>query len=150
VDFDSEIFRIVNRSSVLTQGVEFIVRTALGERANFRAHVTFTDSEILDSDAFLRERPKWRGGAVIDWEFSETLRLVTSALVLGEAYASSIATGGVFLDGHTRIDLALSWQPQDRLTVQIGIDNLLDASYQEAVGFPANGVTARVGIKYHF
>ena len=95
-------------------------------------------------------RPAWRGGAVLAWEVSGNWRLATSVLVLGEAYASSIPTGGVFLDGYARIDLALTWQPRANLTLRFAVDNVLDAAYQEAVGFPGAGIRGRIGASHRF
>jgi iron complex outermembrane receptor protein/vitamin B12 transporter len=150
VDFDAATFSIVNRSSVVTQGAEFAIELALGDRATLRSHATFTDAEIRDSEAQLSGRPEWRGGAIFEWEVSGNWRLATSVLVLSEAYASSIPTGGVFLDGYTRLDLALTWRPRADLTLRLAVDNLLDASYEEAVGFPAAGIRGRIGVSRRF
>ena len=150
VDFDAELFRTVNRSNVFTKGAEFTVRLPLNRSLHLRGHLSYTDTEIVDSDAKLRGRPKWRGGAVVDWKMNDKWNLVTSALVLDEFYESSIPTGGLFLDGYTRLDAALTHRPRENIVVRIAVENLLDEDYEEAVGFPATGIRARIGIKYSF
>ena len=148
VDFDPELFRALNRSKVFTQGAELAIDLPLMNNLNLRGHLTYTDTEIVDSDAQLRGRPKWRGGAVVDWKLNDKWNLVTSVLVLDEFYESSIPTGGLFLDGYTRFDAALTHQPRENVVVRFAVENLFDEQYEEAIGFPATGIRARIGIKY--
>jgi outer membrane receptor protein involved in Fe transport len=120
------------------------------DQLNIRAHLTYLDTEVKDDDTILRGRPEWRGGAVIDWELIPNWRWVTSVLALDKFYESSIPTGGVWLDGYSRVDTSLTWQATEALSVGLAVDNLLDKEYQEAVGFPAAGIRGRVGAKYRF
>ena len=148
VDFDPELFKNLNRSKVFTRGAEFTIELPLKSNLNLRGHLTYTDTEIVDSDAQLRGRPKWRGGTVVDWKMNAKWNLVTSVLILDKFYESSIPTGGLFLDGYTRFDAALTYRPRENLVVRFAVENLLDENYQEAVGFPATGIRGRIGIKY--
>ncbi len=150
VDFDAELFRSVNRSKVVTQGAEFAIDLPLNDYLNLRGHLTYLETEVTDSDAQLRGRPEWRGGAVIDWEIHPRWRLATSILVLDRFYESSIPTGGMFLGGYVRIDTALNFEIRDNFRVRFAVDNLLDQEYEEAVGFPASGIRGRIGVSFGF
>jgi len=150
IDFDSENFINVNRSSVVTKGAEAVVEIEPLERLNLRAHVTYLDTDVKDTDTTLRGRPEWRGGLIVDWEFIKDWRWVTSALALDEFYESSVPTGGVWLDGYFRVDTALSWQTTEALSFGLAVDNVFDEDYYEAVGFPAAGIRGRLGAKYKF
>ena len=150
IDFDPNLFTNVNRDNVVTKGAEFAVEFAPAERFNVRAHLTYLDTDVKGSDVILRGRPEWRGGAVVDWEIAPNWRWVTNALVLDEFYESSIPTGGVWLDGHTRVDTSVTWQATASMSVSIAVDNLFDEDYQEAVGFPAAGIRGRIGARYRF
>ncbi len=150
IDFDPDLFVSVNRDTVVTKGAEAAVEYAPLDQLNIRAHLTYLDTEVKDDDTILRGRPKWRGGAVIDWELRPNWRWVTSALALDEFYESSVPTGGVWLDGYFRVDTSLTWQATEALSVGLAIDNLFDKEYQEAVGFPAVGIRGRVGARYRF
>jgi len=150
VDFDPDLFINVNRDTVVTKGAEVSVEYAPLDQLNIRAHLTYLDTEVKDDDTILRGRPKWRGGAVIDWELIPNWRWVTSALALDEFYESSVPTGGVWLDGYFRVDTSLTWQATEALSVGLAVDNLFDEEYHEAVGFPAAGIRGRVGAKYRF
>ncbi len=150
IDFDPDLFINVNRDTVVTKGAEVAVEYAPLDQLNIRAHLTYLDTEVKDDDTILRGRPEWRGGAVIDWELIPNWRWVTSVLALDKFYESSIPTGGVWLDGYSRVDTSLTWQATEALSVGLAADNLLDKDYQEAVGFPAAGIRGRVGAKYRF
>ncbi len=150
IDFDPVLFTNVNRSRVVSQGVEASTRVALNPVLNVEAHLTYADTDIRDSDARLRGRPKWRGGIVTNWQVSDAWQVTASLLALDQFYDSSIPTGGLFLDGYERLDLAVRYRYSDVLRFGFAIDNALDASYYEAVGFPAAGIRARVNASYAF
>ena len=69
---------------------------------------------------------------------------------LDKFWEVSIPTGGLYLDGYQRLDLALSYDANDHFRVGIAIDNALDENYFEAVGFPAAGIRGRVNITYQY
>jgi len=150
IDFDPELFTQVNRSNVVTSGIEFAGRWAINSSVNLDVHLAYADSEIKDSDAILRGRPEWRGGLGVDWRINEQWLLAASYLLLDEYWEVSIPTGGLYLDGYNRLDLAVSFDASDRLRFGFAIDNALDEEYFEAVGFPAAGVRARLNATYQF
>ncbi len=150
IDFDPVLFTNVNRSRVITKGVELSAEFPVGTQWNISTHLTYSDTEIVDSDARLRGRPLWRGGIVAGWQLSERWKLVTSWLATDEFYEVSIPTGGQMLGGYQRVDLALRYVAGDRLTIGFAIDNFLDDDYQEAVGFDAAGRRGRINLAYGF
>jgi outer membrane receptor protein involved in Fe transport len=150
IDFDPILFTSVNRTAVVTQGFEAAISLELFDTLSIKGHATYTDSEIKDSTARLRGRPNWRIGATIEWTINPDWRLVGSILTLDEFWEVSIPTGGLFLDGYNRLDLALRYNATEKLKLGLAIDNLLDESYQEAVGFPGQGVRGRINARYEF
>jgi iron complex outermembrane receptor protein/vitamin B12 transporter len=150
IDFDPDLFTNVNRSKVVIQGFELDLALSLNERLDLQGHLTYSDSDIRDSDAELRGWPNWRGGIIVDWMVNERWRLLSSFLILSEFFESSIPTGSVLLDGYERVDVSATWQACGKLSMQFAIDNLLDSEYQEAVGFPAAGIRGRIGVRYVF
>ena len=81
---------------------------------------------------------------------NEKWNLVTSVLILDEFYESSIPTGDFFFDGYTRSDAALTHRTRENLVVRFAVENLFDENYEEAIGFPATGIRARIGINEPF
>ena len=148
VDFDPELFTNVNRSNVVTRGVEVAMNWNPSSTLSVQAHLTRSDSDIRGADAELRGRPEWRGGAVVDWRLSDRWRLAGSYLVLDDFHESSIPTSSVELSGYDRVDLALTFDAGEQLSIGFAVDNVFDADYQEAVGFPAAGIRGRVSISY--
>jgi outer membrane cobalamin receptor len=150
IDFDPDTFRNVNRDKVTTRGVEMAGSWAVGPHIALRAHATWTDIEVQGSDRELLQRPDWRGGAAVRWSPVEDWLLDLDWLYTGDVLDSSIPTGILTLDPWHRVDLRLAWSATRRLRVALAIDNLLDAEYEEAVGFPAAGIRPRLGVRYLF
>ena len=150
VDFDPQEFRLVNRARVVTEGAESSLTWQPADDVQLRAQLSYLRADIRGSDARLRNRPRWRGGITVEWSPFVDWQVLASALYVDAFYDSSIATGMLQLDAYERIDVTASWQATDRMTWRFSVDNLLDARYEEAVGFPAAGTRARMGIRYEF
>lgn len=150
VDFDPQQFRLVNRSRVVTKGLEASLAWRPANEVQLHMHVSYLRADVRDSDVRLRHRPRWRGGATIEWSPTDDWKFLTSALYVDAFYDSSIVTGMLQLDAYTRVDVAASWQMADRWALRFAVDNLLDSSYEEAVGFSAMGVRARMAIRFEF
>lgn len=147
VDFDAELFTNINRSSVDTFGVEFNYSTTLTSWLSLDADVSYIKTDIKNSDAQLRRRPRWVGGisANATWrDLSVSLNIDSRS----EFTDSSIATGTTTLGGFTVASLAGNWQLQEQLKLTFNIDNVLNKSYQESVGFVADDVAWRLGMVY--
>ena len=144
IDFDFNLFTNVNRSRVDIEGVEAHVSV---QQSNWqaRAHVTYLDIDARDTT--LRQRPNLRGGLSLHWQAAERLTLATSWLYVDDVFDSSIPTGPQTLSGYQRVDINATWQASNALTLWLALDNAVDESYQESVGFPAVGRRVRVGLK---
>ena len=59
-------------------------------------------------------------------------------------------TGDAMLDPYHRVDANVIWTPMASLSFVLAVDNLLDEQYEEAIGFPAVGRRARLGLRYRF
>ncbi len=150
IDFDPDTFRNVNRDEVTTRGVEFAGTWSVSPALGLRAHATWTDIEVKNSDRELLQRPDWRGGAALRWSPADDWLLDLDWLYVGHVLDSSIPTGILELDAWNRVDLSLGWMATPRLRLVLAVDNLLDGDYEEAVGFPAAGIRPRLGVRYLF
>ena len=92
-------------------------------------------------------RPSWWGGFSLVWRPIARVTFGLRARFVGRVYDSSIPTGRVALSSYERVDLAVSWQVREPLTIYLAVDNVLDADYQEAVGFPSVGIRLRIGLQ---
>jgi outer membrane receptor protein involved in Fe transport len=135
---------------VTTRGIEFAGTWSASPGLRLRAHATWTDIDVKDSDRELLQRPDWRGGVALRWAPAEDWLLDLDWLHVGNVLDSSIPTGILELDAWNRVDLSLGWMATPRLRLALAVDNLLDVDYQEAIGFPAAGVRPRLGVRYLF
>jgi outer membrane cobalamin receptor len=75
-----------------------------------------------------------------DWDVSFDLNHV------GRLVDNSVPTGDVELPEHERADLAVTYRILPHLALRLGVDNLLDARYEDVVGFPTPGAVVRGGL----
>lgn len=150
IDFDFDSFSTVNRSQVETDGVEFGVRYEASERLSLSAHLTYTDIDVLDSDADLRQRPDLRGGLALQWWLSDEFSAHIGWQYIGERFDEAIPTGQQTLSSYSRLDIALAWTAANTIRLNFAVDNVSDADYEEAIGFPATGRRARFSIQKSF
>lgn len=141
---------LVNRSEVVTSGVQLQANYRPDDRIQLNGHIDYLDTDIRDSVEQLRNRPRWRAGATLSWSASSRLQLHLAARYVGEALDSSIPTGDLQLPAYTRLDMAADWRINSTASLFMALDNLLDADYQDAVGFPGPGLQARIGTQLHF
>jgi outer membrane cobalamin receptor len=150
IDFDSTIFRMVNRDRLEVDGVEMLLDYSINEQLGVQAQATYLDMELANSNVPLRQRPEWRGGLSVRWLPSDKWLIDASWLNVGKTFDSSVPTGDLYLDGYNRVDATATYRHSDHLKILMSVDNLLDGDYAEAIGFPSPGARARLGIRFRF
>lgn len=150
IDFDFDLFTNVNRDSVETEGVEIAFDYQVNPRVGVSGHATYTDIDVKKTNAQLRQRPDWRGGADLRWQVASDWLFNLTWLYVDDTFDSSIPTGGVTLDSYNRVNANLRWQATERLGLALAVDNLFDEDYEEAVGFPAADIRARFSARFRF
>jgi outer membrane cobalamin receptor len=147
IDFDSTVFSMVNRERLEVDGAELQLDYAINKTLDISVQATYLDMEFGNSTMPIRQRPDWRGGMTVRWAPSDRWLLDASWLNVGKTFDSSIPTGDRYLDGYNRVDVTATFKPTDKTSVLLSIDNLFDAGYAEAIGFPSPGTRARLGIR---
>lgn len=150
IDFDAQLFTSVNRTEVTAEGAEFVLDYRLNETLALSAELLYLDLDVKDAPTTLRHRPDWSGSVSALWDLAEDWRWYTSWSYTGEAYDSSIPTGGLMLDSYNRVDTTLTWMPTEGMDLLLSVDNLFDEDYEEMEGFPAPGRRARLALRYRF
>ena len=150
IDFDPTTFTLLNRDDVETKGVEMHLHVQPWSELQVNAHLTYVDTDIKDSPAELRNRPRWRGGFDIDWRALPTLRLNLALLAVGDSLDFAVPTGERELDAYARVDVAATWTFSPNWDLFLAVNNVLDADYEEAIGFPAPGINPRGGVRARF
>jgi vitamin B12 transporter len=150
IDFDEELFRLVNRSEVTTEGVALGLSLQAASSLWFDSHVTYAETDIENTTEELRNRPDWRAGVTTTWAPTPELSLALGVLHVDEVFDFSIPTGDRTLDDYQRVDLSGTWRSRAGLRLSLAVDNILDADYQEFVGFPAPGTQFRISAGVEF
>ena len=158
----------VNLGAATSRGVEATARASIGARLTLSAHWTWLHTEVTDTGAAsslafregaaLIRRPGSSGGGQAAWHAG---RFMLSGTVVRVGSRDDIdfsgATGSrVILRAYTTIDIALE-APLRRAEGRLpGFDltlrgeNVFDAEYQQAVGFPGRRRTLLGGGRFRF
>ncbi len=148
VDFDRDLFLLVNRSKVRSRGVEMELSVRPHNSVELTGNATYTDVDILNSSDDLLNRPPWRASVAALWTPRPAFTLRAVLLYVGNTKDSSVPTAQRTLDSWVRVDLAAFWRVLEDLTLYVQVDNLFDNDYQEAIGFPSQGIRPRAGITW--
>jgi len=150
IDFDPEIFQNINRNRVNTEGVEFSSKLSFANRININMNVSYTDTNIVNSDIKLRHRPKWKGNAGITLKPKDNLKLNFFANIKGNFIDSSIVTGNIAMPGYTTVDFSAIQKIGSNIKIKLSMKNLLNENFEEILGFPAAGRVMKLNMKYIF
>jgi vitamin B12 transporter len=145
IDFDEgPPPQLVNRSEVTSRGFELAGDVRPSSNLTLGAHMSYTRTDIEGTAEELRNRPQWRSGADVLWHPRGDVTVALDGFYVGEILDSSIATGDRTLDGYFRVDLTVTWTPLPDVELSLAVDNLLDADFEEAAGFPGVGIRPRL------
>jgi outer membrane cobalamin receptor len=137
--------KLVNLSSVHTRGLETSVDLSWG---SFTAtpRLSYTNARNQQTGAVLLDVPSWLAGATLLWRPNSKWDLSFDINHVGSLVDNSVPTGDVTLPGHVRADLAAHYGLLPNLALQLGVDNVFNAHYQDVVGFSAPGTVVRGGL----
>ncbi len=148
IDFDPDSFTNVNRGQVDVDGVDARVNWQLDPDAALSLYATYSNSDVVGSDAVLRRRPDWQAGSEYRQRLTARMDWSLLANYTGSHFDSSVPTGLVKMPAYWRLDTALRWQFARGATANFAIKNLLDDDYEESIGFSNGGITAAVGLSF--
>jgi outer membrane receptor protein involved in Fe transport len=140
----------VNRNEINCRGAEVALEWRLSPAWRVGSSLSYVNARRDPGNVRMRARPQWRGGVFLNWAPMAALTLTGAITAVDRIPDSSVPTGDVWLDSWARCDIAAAWRVRDNWSVTVAIENLLDAQYEEAVGFPALGRAARVGLRAEF
>jgi vitamin B12 transporter len=150
IDFQpGAVPKLVNLSTVHVRGLEtsidFTWDSPLGG-LTATPRLSYTNARNQQTGAALRDVPSWLAGATLLWRPTPNWDVSFDINHVGSLVDNSVPTGDVTLPGHVRADLAAHYKVLPNLALELGVDNLFDAHYEDVVGFPAPGAIVRGGI----
>ncbi len=150
VDYDPLRGRLVNRAGIQSRGAELATTWRACNTLSFAGSLTYTDAHSNPGHERLRSRPAWRGGVSATWTPRAALDLTAALTATSDLRDNSKPTGDVMVGGWARLDLAARWRVTKQFAVTAALDNALDQTYAEAVGFTAPGRRLRLGVQAQF
>ncbi|MCQ8876579.1 TonB-dependent receptor [Pseudoalteromonas shioyasakiensis] len=138
VDFDFATFSLVNRSKIISSGIELIVQGQLNDDFSYNFDLTYVDLQSSENE-ILTGRPDWQGGLGIQYQVNDNVTTSLNMDYVGETLGTSQHTGenSVYdLDAYNKIDITTQWQIRSDIRLDVYVQNLFDKSYQVAVGVP--------------
>lgn len=148
IDFqETPVPLLVNRQETLSRGLEIGMSLKPLFGLFLSSHFTYLKTDIKGTEEELRNRPEWRGGAKLRWIPHPHYVVLADFLYVGKVLDSSIPTGDRNLEAYNRVNISLTWNPSYKWEYYLSVQNLLNADFEEAIGFPSPGINVQLGIK---
>jgi len=136
-----------NIGHVRATGVELALRGTLSDYAELGANYTYTKLEnISDPATRITDVPRHKLTASAIFHPIASLDLVAFA----QSDSSKWVSNTVQLSGFTTLNLKAVYRAADKVSAEVGINNLGDKNYFLADGFPNPGRVWFVNVSYHF
>ena len=149
VDFSAQLFRLVNRSSAYTRGVEFGVELPAVDRLRLGGSFSYLDWRLDGTTEPLRDIPHWMSGVHLNWIPAKRIRARVEAQWVDRRYDLSVpAPNQLTAGGYSNTNGVVDYQYNEQVSFYFRADNLLNSHYHEYIGFPSPGIGARLGIGY--
>jgi outer membrane cobalamin receptor len=151
IDFDFATFRHVNRSEVEARGAELAAAWHARDGLTVRADAGWQRVEDRATGLGLRHRPEWTGSLRLDWQATDRLALRLDARAVDRRLDQQIPVPErQSVAGYAIAGLGGAFRLADRWQLDARIDNAADTSYQELIGFPGPGRSARLTLRHSF
>jgi vitamin B12 transporter len=157
--FEAQYFNIgLSRA----RGAELSIDTAPAGPLRARGGYTFLASRVIESTApdnvvlqagnWMFRRPRHSGFIGATWD-RQRLSLSVDGLFIGRFVDSDFSALEPPIernDGYATWDARIAWKVTARVAGTVSIDNLADAEYMEALGYPALRRAIRAGVRVYF
>lgn len=154
IAYSGETFRPENIAEAQTEGLESALEWLVGAGWNVRATYTWlAKAEDLTLETQLLRRSEHSGSLNFYGPVTKGLKLDARVVFVGSSPDRDFSTfpaSEVTNAGYVKWNLGATAQLHQRLSAILSLENLFDAQYEEAYGFPALGRVGRLGLIYEF
>ena len=131
------------------KGVELAVNLFATDNLTLGANYTYTHAKNKTQDLIVKNVPKHKFFAFIDWKMLPNLSLyVSQEAEHGRYYLDGDET--VKLSGFGNSNAKLIYEPVSGLSLEAGVSNLFDKNYYYQAGYPEEGRVYFGNIRYKF
>ena len=134
-----------NIAFVESQGVELVGAYTFTSWLNVSANYTYIDAEDGDGNELAR-LPETSANVTVSFDPEGPF----SGAVLVRYNGEEANTNGTDLDSWTRLDLAGSYDLNDKVELYGRIENVFDEDYQQILGYGTPGTSGSLGLRLRF
>jgi vitamin B12 transporter len=140
------VFLPINLGEAEMEGFELAMAVRPTDALELRGQWTYTDAEEEPSKEELADIPQHVLGLNLHYRFHPKWRMNANATVVSRREASNRQK----IKGYKKIDASITYEVNEHVEVYMRVENLLNARYQEVLGFQAAGAMFFVGGKLSF
>lgn len=149
IDFSAQKFKLVNRTSVRTQGVETSASYAFTHYLQVKAWGTTLDWKVESSSEPLRNQPDWQAGLRLDMKFPKQIIASSSTDWMGRRYDFQLpVTLITSVGGYSNTNLVVGYDGPRRASFFVRLNNVFNSRFHEYIGFPNPGIAVQAGVSY--
>ena len=148
----------VNVDEAMAHGAEIVLRARLSSRLSGAASYTYTSTQILKApfafDPILSEgkpllrRPKHSATLLATYVGSRWGADLQGSFIGPRADSDFFGFGIDHAAGYVLMNTGGWYSIKPRITAYVNVENLLNRSYNEVVGYPALGINFRAGMRF--
>jgi outer membrane cobalamin receptor len=149
IDFSAQQFKLVNRTSVRTQGLETSASYVVARYLQVNAWGTFLDWNVESSSEPLRNQPDWQAGLSLDVKFPKHVIASSSTYWTGRRYDFQVPVPYITsAGGYSATNIVVGYDGLRHTSLFVRINNAFNARYHEYIGFPNPGIAVQAGVSY--
>jgi len=142
--------RLENRNLVVSKGVSATATHALSATLAASVQVQYAQTEDDATGVQLLNRPRWRVNAGVTWTPTDALRFAVRHAYVGDRDDFATPVGPGTMSGYNAVSVEAAWTFLPATTARIVVDNALDDDHEDALGFPAPKIGARLYLSRTF
>ena len=149
IDFSAQEFKLVNRTSVRTQGLEASTSYAFAHYLQVSAWGTFLDWNTESSGEPLRDQPDWQAGLSFDLKLPKQVIASSSTYWTGRRYDFQVPVPSIAsVGGYSTTNLVIGYDGLRHTSLFVRINNVFNTRFHEYIGFPNPGIAVQAGVSY--
>lgn len=142
--------RLENRNLVIAKGIAAAVTHAFTPKLTGSFQTQYATTRDDATNTQLLNRPKWRANAAVNWQVASSLSLAARYRYVGERDDYATPIGVQELSAYQFVSVEAAWTFMPATTARLVVDNAFDHHYEDALGFPAPGASARLLLSHTF
>jgi vitamin B12 transporter len=150
IEFDFIDYQNTNTGKARIEGAEFVWEQGALDVIRWYLQASYLDAQSGDGLPLLR-RPKWSASWTLNGDIGRKWSGdVTVLWVDSRADVDPVTFERAEAKSYTTVNLAVAWEAWKRISITARALNILDADYQEVLGYPAPGRRFMAGLRYGF